>query len=51
MTDEAFVPIATIEKVSELELGKVDPDEEVFVEKERQDRLLEIPGVERAGRA
>lgn len=45
VTDEAFVPIATIEKVSELELGKVDPDEEVFVEKERQDRLLEIPGV------
>ena len=45
VTDESFVPIATIEKVSELELGKVEPDEEVFVEKERQDRLLEIPGV------
>lgn len=43
--DDSFVPIKTIPKVEEIELMKIEPDEEVLQEKERQDKLLEIPGV------
>lgn len=43
--EDSFVPIKTIPKVKELELLSVNPDEKVLEEKERQDMLLEIPGV------
>lgn len=43
--EDSFVPISTITKVSELELSKVQPDEEVLKEKERQEQLLEISGI------
>lgn len=43
--DDSFVPIKTIPKVEEIELIRVNQDKEVLQEKERQERLLEIPGV------
>lgn len=43
--DDSFVPIKTIPKVAEIELMKIEPDEEVLKENERQKKLLEIPGV------
>lgn len=43
--DDSFVPIKTIPKVEEIELMSISPDEEVLKEKERHDKLLEIPGV------
>ncbi|MDO4338729.1 MAG: penicillin-binding transpeptidase domain-containing protein [Eubacteriales bacterium] len=43
--DDSFVPIKTIPGVEETELMSVSPDEEVLKEKERQEKLLEIPGV------
>lgn len=43
--EDSFVPIKTIPKVSEIELLSLNPDEMVLQEKERQDRLLEVPGV------
>lgn len=43
--EDSFVPIKTIPKVSETELMKISPDEEVLKELERQEKLLEIPGV------
>ncbi|BDZ79232.1 hypothetical protein Lac3_04410 [Claveliimonas bilis] len=43
--DDSFVPIKTIPKVEKIELMKIEPDEEVLKEKERHEKLLEIPGV------
>ena len=43
--DDSFVPVQTIRKVEETELMAAEPDEEVLKEKERQDKLLAIPGV------
>ena len=43
--DDSFVPIKTIPRVEEIELMKIEPDEEVLKEKERHDKLLTIPGV------
>ena len=43
--EDSFVPIKTLPKVKEIELAVINPDEEVLREKERQDKLLEIPGV------
>lgn len=39
------MPIKTIPQVEEIELMKIEPDEEVLKEKERHEELLEIPGV------
>ena len=43
--DDSFVPIKTISKVEEIALMSISPDEEVLMENERQEKLLEIPGV------
>ena len=43
--DDSFVPIKTIPKVEEIELMKMEPDEEPLKEKERHEKLLAIPGV------
>ena len=43
--DDSFVPIKTIPKVSELELMKINPDENLVKLKENQEELLSIPGV------
>ena len=43
--EDSFVPVKTIPRVEEIELMKVEPDEEVLKEKERHEKLLEIPGV------
>ena len=43
--DDSFVPIKTILRVEEIELLKVEPDEDVLKEKERHESLLAIPGV------
>lgn len=43
--NDSFVPIKTIPRVEEIELLKIEPDEEVLKEKERHEKLLEIPGV------
>lgn len=43
--EDSFVPIKTISKVDETELLSLNPDNEVLKEKERQKKMLEIPGV------
>lgn len=43
--DDSFVPIKTIPRVEEIELLKVEPDEDVLKEKERHESSLAIPGV------
>ncbi len=43
--EDSFVPVKTLQKVEEIELMSVEPDEEVIKEHERQQQLLEIPGV------
>ncbi len=43
--EDSFVPVKTIPKVEEIQLLKENPDEEALQEKERHERLLEIPGV------
>ena len=43
--DDSFVPIKTISRVEEIELLKVEPDEDVLKEKERHESLLAISGV------
>lgn len=44
--EDYFVPIKTLPKIDEIEwLIPLEPDEEVEREKERQEKLLEIPGV------
>lgn len=43
--DDSFVPIKTIPRVEEIELMKIEPDEEVLKEKKRHEKLLEFPGV------
>lgn len=45
--DDYFVPVKTIPKVDEIEwLIPLQPNEEIDREKERQEKLLEIPGVQ-----
>lgn len=43
--EDSFVPVKTLQKVEEIELMSMEPDEEVIKEHERQQQLLEIPGV------
>lgn len=43
--DDFFVPIKTIPKVPEIELMSAVPNEDAQKEKERYNKLLEIPGV------
>ena len=43
--EDSFVSIKTIPKVAEIGLMKIEQDEEVLKENERQEKLLEIPGV------
>ena len=43
--DDSFVPIKTIPGVEEIDLLKLEPDEEVLKEKEKHEKLLKIPGV------
>ncbi len=43
--EDSFVPIKTIPKVLEIELMSITPEEETIREQERQEKLLEIPGV------
>ncbi len=43
--DDYFVPVKTVAKVEELDLMALEPDEDLVREKERQDKLLAIPGV------
>lgn len=45
VTDDSFVPIKTVPKVEEAALMSMMVEESVLQEKERQDKLLEIPGV------
>ena len=45
INDDSFVPIKTIPRVEEIELMKIELDEEVLKEKERHEKLLEISGV------
>lgn len=42
---DSFVPVKTLQKVEEIELMSMEPDEEVIKEHERQQQLLEIPGI------
>lgn len=43
--NDSFVPIKIIQKVGEIELMAISPDEAVLAEKERHEKILEIPGV------
>ena len=43
--EDSFVPIETIPKVKETDLMKIQPEEKTLEEQERQNKLLEIPGV------
>ena len=43
--EDSFVPLKTIPKVDELKLLSLKPDKETLAEKERYEKLLEIPGV------
>ena len=45
MKEDSFVPIETIPKVKETDLMKIQPEEKTLEEQERQNKLLEIPGV------
>ena len=40
--EDSFVPIKTIPKVAEIELMKIEPDEEVLKENERQKNCLKF---------
>lgn len=43
--EESFVPLKTIPGIEETELMKLKPEEEVLKEKERHEKLLQIPGI------
>lgn len=43
--EDSFVPIKTLRKVEEVELMAVEPDPEAKAEHDRQQQLLELPGV------
>ncbi len=43
--DDYFVPIKTVAKVEEIDLMSIEPSEDLIKEKERQEKLLAIPGV------
>lgn len=42
---DSFVPIKTVKKVEKIALMSLEPDAEILQEHERQQRLLEIPGI------
>lgn len=45
--DDYFVPVKTIPKIDEIEwLIPLQPDEKIDQEKERQEKLLQIPGIQ-----
>ncbi len=43
--EDSFVPVTTIPKINELDLGALDVDESFLAERVRQSQLLSIPGV------
>ncbi|RDY30627.1 penicillin-binding transpeptidase domain-containing protein [Lachnotalea glycerini] len=43
--EDSFVPIKTVAKVEDIEWMTLNTDEETRIEKERQEKLLAIPGV------
>ncbi|MCI8992434.1 MAG: penicillin-binding transpeptidase domain-containing protein [Eubacterium sp.] len=43
--EDSFVPVKTVKKVEEMELMSLESDAEILQEHERQQQLLEIPGV------
>lgn len=43
--EDSFVPLATLAKINETELMKDNPNEETLKEKEKQEKLLAVPGV------
>ena len=43
--EDSFVPVRTVKKVEEIDLMRSKPDKEVVEEHERQQKLLQIPGV------
>lgn len=43
--EDSFVPIKTVKKVEEIELMSLEPDAAILQEHERQQKLLEIPGI------
>ncbi len=43
--DESFVPIMTVPKIKEIEFIRSETDNDISKEKERQDKLMEIPGI------
>lgn len=43
--EDYFVPVKTLPKVHETDLMAAEPDEDVLLEQQRQEALLEIPGV------
>ncbi len=48
--DGLFVPLKTIPKIKETDLLSGSPDTKIIKEKERQEKLLEIPGVMISGK-
>lgn len=45
VNEESFVPIRSLQKIQEIEVTSADPSEDVTREWERQQSLLEIPGI------
>lgn len=43
--EDSFVPIATIPKVNEIDLIKIEPEKSVLKEHQRQEQMLKISGV------
>ena len=43
--EDSFVPVKTVKKVMEIDLMSLEPDAEILQEHERQQKLLEIPGI------
>ena len=43
--EDSFVPLKTIPKLEEIDLMSLVPEEDVLMEHDRQEKLLEIPGV------
>lgn len=43
--EDSFVPIKIVKKVEEIALMSLEPDAEILQEHERQQKLLEIPGI------
>lgn len=43
--EDSFVPVRTIPKIKETDIRAVHPSEEILEERERQEKLLAIPGI------